>query len=117
MGVLEELKVLGVDVDEALERLNGNEGLYTRLLGSLTGTLRDYYVQPDFDGTDYSEVTERAHAIKGASGNLSVTPLYEAYTEIVTLLRAGQPEPAREILVKILPVQEEIVRCIEKYKG
>lgn len=115
MGVLEELKAFGVDVDEALERLGGNESLYKRLLGSLVGTLRDYYVGADFDGNDYAETTERAHAIKGTAGNLSITPLYEAYTKIVELLRAGQPEQAREILTGVLPVQGEIIACIEKY--
>ena len=32
MGLLEELKELGVNVDEGLKRINGNEKLYTRLL-------------------------------------------------------------------------------------
>lgn len=116
MNLLEELKTLGVDVEEGLEHLNGNEALYTRLLGSLTSTIEEYYVQPDFDGTDYAAATEKVHAIKGTAGNLSITPVYEAYTEIVSLLRAGKPEEARVILKKILPVQEEIIRCIEKYK-
>lgn len=114
MSLLEELKTLGVNVDEGLERLGGNEALYTRLLGSLTSTIEEYYVQPDFDGADYAAATERAHAIKGTAGNLSITPVYEAYTEIVSLLREGKPEEARVILKKILPIQEEIIRCIER---
>lgn len=115
MSVLEELKTLGVDIDGGLARLGGNEKIYTKLLGSFTKAINQYYVEPDFSATDYGDIIEKAHALKGAAGNLSITPLYEAYTKIVDYLRADQPEPAREVLVEALPVQEKIIACIEKY--
>lgn len=46
---------------------------------------------------------------------MSITPLYKAYTEIVSLLRAQQPEKAKAVLISILPVQMNIIHCIEKY--
>ncbi len=112
MSLFEELKAMGVNIDEGLKRLNGNETLYKRLLGSFIKTIQTHSVRPDFDQTDYNEVIEKAHAIKGASGNLSITPVYESYTEIVNLLRAGQPEQAVPLIEKILPIQDEIVKCI-----
>lgn len=115
MSLFEELKELGVDVDGGLKRINGNEKLYTKLLGTFTKSIDTYCVAPDFDAADCEEIIEKTHAIKGVSGNLSMTPLYEAYTKIVDLLRAGKPEEARPILEQILPVQEKIVACIEKY--
>ena len=115
MGLLEELKELGANVDEGLERLGGNQALYERLLGSFLKTMEAHSVTPDFDTADLTEAIEKTHAIKGTSGNLSITPVYEAYTEIVALLRADKPEQAKEELVKILPVQEKIMECIEKY--
>lgn len=115
MSLFEELKGLGVDVDGGLKRINGNEKLYTKLLGSFTKSINTYHVGADFDGTDYNETIEKAHAIKGVSGNLSITPIYEAYTKIVDLLRAGKPEEARPILEQVLPIQEEIISCIEKH--
>ncbi len=117
MGVLEELKELGVDVEDGLKRLNKNEVLYKRLLGTFVKTMKAKVIAPDFDAEDCNEAIEIAHAIKGTAGNLSITPIYEAYSEIVSLLRAGQPEKAREILVKIMPVQDEIVQCIEKHSA
>lgn len=115
MDLFEELKLLGVDVEEALNRLNGNEALFKKLLGTFVKTIKSYYVQPDFDCDDYIEITEKAHAIKGAAGNLSITPVYKAYTQIVDLLRAGQPEQAKKVLNQMLPVQNDIIQCIEKY--
>lgn len=115
MDLFEELKQLGVDIDGGLARLAGNERLYKKLLGSFAKAIHVYYVDVDFDGIDYSEEIEKTHAIKGAAGNLSVTPIYEAYTKIVDLLRTDQPEEARKILADILPLQEDIVQCIEKH--
>ena len=40
MSVLEELRTLGVDIDDGLKRLNGNEKLYTRLLGKFVDSSR-----------------------------------------------------------------------------
>lgn len=115
MELLEELKSLGVNVDEGLKRINGNEKLYIKLLGSFTKSIKTYSVGTDFDASNCDEVIEKTHAIKGVSGNLSITPVYEAYTKIVDLLRGGNPEEARALLLKIIPVQEQIVECIEKH--
>lgn len=114
MVLFDELRELGVNIDEGLERLGGNAGLYERLLGSFLKTLDSHHVDPDFDCDDYASEIEKAHAIKGTSGNLSLTPIYEAYTEIVELLRADKPQEAKEVLQKTLPVQEKIVECISK---
>ncbi|MCM1045144.1 MAG: hypothetical protein NC417_06515 [Candidatus Gastranaerophilales bacterium] len=115
MSLFEELKELGVDVDGGLKRINGNESLYTRLLGSYVKAMKTNYVGVDFDASDCTEAIEKTHSIKGTSGNLSITPLYEAYTKIVDLLRTGKPEEARAILQDILPVQEKILACIESH--
>ncbi len=115
MSLLEELKDLGVDVDGGLKRINGNEKLYTKLLGSFTKAIKTYDVQPDFDADGCAEMIEKTHAIKGVSGNLSITPVYESYTKIVDLLRAGNTEDAKVIIREILPVQAKIVECIEKH--
>ncbi len=117
MTLLEELKDLGVDIEGGLKRLGGNEQLYTRLMGSFLKTIEANTVKPDFDAADCKEAIEKAHTIKGTAGNLSITPLYEAYTEILGLLRGEKPEDARRLLVEILPQQEKIISCIKKHMG
>ncbi len=116
MSLLEELGTLGVNVEEGMKRLNGNQAFYERMLGKLPDNIAKYYVDSDFDSNNYEEITEKAHTIKGMTGNLSIAPLYEAYTEIVNDLRAGKPEEAKALLNKIMPLQKEILACIEKYK-
>lgn len=113
MNLLDELRKLGVSVDEGVKRLGGSAAIYKKMLKTFAKMMKEYAVEPDYDGKDYEDIIEKAHAIKGASGNLSVTPVYEAYSEMVDLLRKGQPEEAREVLVKILPVQEKIISAID----
>ena len=115
MSLFDELRELGVDVDGGLRRIKNNEKLYTRLLGSFVKSIDSQYVGADFDASDVTAQIEKAHAIKGTAGNLSITPVYEAYTKVVDLLRTGQIDEARPILEKILPVQADIVSCIKKH--
>lgn len=117
MTLLEELKDLGVDIEGGLKRLGGNEQLYTRLMGSFVKTIAANTISPDFDAADCAEIIEKAHTIKGTAGNLSITPLFKTYTEILGLLRSGNPEDARQLLEEILPQQEEIISCIKKHMG
>lgn len=114
MNLFDELRTLGVDVDDGLKRLMGNEKLYRRLLGSFVKMIGTQAVDPDFDENDYAEAIEKAHSIKGTAGNLSLTPIYESYSEILNLLRTGKPGEAKAVLAKVLPVQQEIITCIEK---
>lgn len=116
MNLLEEIKTLGVDVDEGKERLMGNVSLYERMLIKFADMVKSTAVQPDFDRSDFADVTEKVHSLKGAAGNLSIVPLYEAYAEIVDLLRDNQPEQAKAVLEKIMPVQAQIVGCIERHR-
>ncbi len=114
MELRQELKDLGVDTDAGVKRMAGNAALYEKMLVSLKDLIKKSLARMDFDGDDYEDAIEAAHTIKGASGNLAVAPIYEAYTEIVAKLRAQQPEEAKKVFEKILPVQTAIVDCIEK---
>jgi len=52
------------------------------------------------------------YAVKRASGNLSLTPIYKAYTEIVRLPHA-RFERAKKVLIGVLPIQNDIIECME----
>lgn len=117
MGLLEELSTLGVNVEEGTKRLMGNAALYEKMMGTFTKMMADSSIKvEDFDCDDCTALIEKTHAIKGATGNLSLTPIYEAYTEIVALLRGNEPAKAKEVYERVLPVQTEIITCIENYR-
>ncbi len=116
MDLLDELRDLGVGVDKGLSSLNGKQALYEKLLVKFADMIRKSSISADFSDDECGAVMEEAHSIKGVSGNLAITPIYEAYSEIVASLRADRPDKAREALANILPTQEAIVKCIEEHK-
>lgn len=117
MDMLDELRALGVNVDEAVGRFMGNSDLYKRMLLKFVNMIKEMEspIQELFAAKKYDELIEKTHTIKGTTGNLSITPLYKAYTDIVDFLRTGREDEAEEIYNKIMPVQKDIVACLEKY--
>lgn len=112
MDILEELKELGVDVDEGLDRFMKNEGLYKRMLAKVPSNIKKLEILPFIEAGDNQTALANAHTLKGITGNLSLTPLFKAYTDIVALFRADKPEEAKALLLEIIPVQDKIVACI-----
>lgn len=117
MELTAELKALGVDVDEGLDRVMGDMDLYSMTLGMFVDAVMAKPIQlAEFDAADLAELTGRVHTLKGVTGNLAITPLFNAYTEILGLLRAGQGAQAKAKFEKIMPVQEEVLACIQRHK-
>ena len=114
MDLISELDALGVNTQEAIRRFSGNTALYQKMLGKLVTAVKDLEVMPCFEKEDYEAAVTNAHTLKGVTGNLSLTPLYNGYTEVVNLLRAGNHDDAKAVLEKILPIQTDILACIEK---
>ncbi len=116
MDLIKELEALGVNTEEALHRFSGNSALYLKMLGKVTTAVNDLEVMPCIEKEDYETAVTNAHTLKGVTGNLSLTPLYKAYTDITNLLREQKYAEAKELLEKTLPVQNDIMACIEKNK-
>lgn len=115
MSMLNELKALGADVDGTLENLNGKQALYEKLIFKFLKMMNEKDIPLDFNETDYAEITERVHMIKGGAGNLGITPIYEGYNEALRLLRAGDPKQAKVVLRQLTLVKQAILDCIAHY--
>lgn len=115
MSLINELKELGADVNDGLNRFMNNSSLYETCLRKFIAAAKNLEVLPCFETGDYEKAVNNAHTLKGLTGNLSITPLYSAYTEIVAMLRNNETENAKKTLMDIIPVQEKIIECIEKY--
>lgn len=117
MSLIEELKGLGVDVNEALDRVMGDEDLYVMMLGMFLSSVAENPVSPeDFNGADLEGLTKRVHTLKGITGNLGLTPLFNSYTESLGLLRSGDGKGAKAVYEKLLPVQTSIIDCIQRHQ-
>ncbi len=117
MEFMDELESLGVDVNEGLDRVMGDESLYKMMLGMFVDTIKSSPISSDdFTSGDLTELTERVHTLKGTAGNLSILPLFTRYTEMLGLLRGGQPEEAQKVFVKTLKIQNNIIDCIQRHQ-
>lgn len=117
MEFMDELESLGVDVSEGLDRVMGDESLYTMMLGMFVDTVKTSPISPeDFKSGDLTGLIERVHTLKGTTGNLSILPLFTRYTEMLGLLRGGQPEEAEKVFVKTMNIQNNIIDCIQRHQ-
>lgn len=82
-----------INLQEALGRLGGNQALYVKLLGKFMQSTEFSAMEDALAQQDYAAAAEFAHAIKGITGNLSLTALFEYSTELMNQLRAGAPDP------------------------
>ena len=105
MRMVEELKELVANVDEAMQRFMNNAALYEKMLKKLPNMMKGKQVMEAIETGNIDGAIEIAHTLKGVLGNLSITPLYEAYTDIVALLRQNDMEKAKSILENSFPVE------------
>lgn len=115
MEYRDELESLGVNVTEGLDRVMDDMPLYEMMLGVFVDTVNENPISlEDFAGDDLEELINRVHMMKGMTGNLSLTPLFNSYVEILGLLRENRPKEGQAVMEKLVPVQLKIIECIEK---
>ncbi len=87
----ERLNLPGFAVDEALDRLRGNEKLYIKLLGELAHTHADdcARIKEALSAQDLGGARALAHTLKGIAGNLSARRLHSAAAALETVLAAA----------------------------
>ncbi|MCR5762642.1 MAG: Hpt domain-containing protein [Treponema sp.] len=112
-NIVKDLEAQGCNMKEALERFLGNQAILEKMLVKFPDSLKPLEVLSFIDENDIEQATANAHTIKGITGNLSLTPLYTAYSEIVNLLRAGDSTKAKEILLNTLPIQQNLIKIIQ----
>ena len=87
---IEALEAYGADVKAGLARCMGMQDFYLRLVGM---ELKDENFQK-LDGAlaarNSREAFEAAHALKGAVGNLGLTPLFTPLNEMTERLRGAE---------------------------
>lgn len=94
--VLKMLTEWGCDIPAALQRCGGDTEFYLHWVSEF---VRD----PDFEklnlairSKNYEAAFEAAHRLKGSSGTLGLTPLYEAVCAVVENLRYEPGETLEE---------------------
>lgn len=102
------LAPLGIDVEDAMFRLNGSEKLFKRILGRYMEDGHYALCLEGFRTKDLETAFRAAHTLKGVAGNLSVMPLCEAASAMTECLRAGNWEEAEKHLPALTEAHERL---------
>ncbi len=92
MLTMDTLRAYGANVEEGLARCVNNEPFYLRMVGMVLADDKFDKLKDAAAAKDTNAVFEAAHALKGATGNVSLTPIYEPVCKLTELTR-GQTGP------------------------
>ena len=98
---IEELKALGVNTEEGLGRCMNNEAFYLRLVKMAVDDDGYVRLRAAIEAHDLDEGFERAHALKGMLGNVSLTNLLDPILEMTEALRAREDRDYSGLLDKM----------------
>ena len=98
------LRAAGIDYDAALARFMGKQAIYEKYLRKL----------PALEQQDDAELLEQVHAIKGLTGTLGITGLFEQSAAIVALLRAGTREGLQEKMTSLKQEWDRVCETIRQ---
>lgn len=85
-----KLCMLGVNLDEVMERFISNEALYFKCLHKLEDDHNFQGMKDAIVASDAKAAFDGAHALKGVVANLGLNNLYKEIAEITEVFRAGQ---------------------------
>ena len=103
MITIEKLAAYGADTKAGLSRCMNNEAFYLRLVGMELGDVHFERLSSALAAGDTRAAFEAAHALKGAVGNLALTPIYDPVAELTEKLRgADGPVDTGDLLPKVL---------------
>ena len=78
-----------IDVDDALKRVGGNEGLYKKLLTRFVdGNYMDA-LESAIQSGDMEESARAAHTLKGVSANLSLVKIQSVSVDLEHAIKEG----------------------------
>ena len=111
---IENLAAYGANTQEGLQRCVNNESFYIRMVRMIPGDPNFQKLYDAIDAGNLDTAFEAAHALKGSTGNLSLTPIFAPVSEITELLRARTQTDYSALVDAIRKGRDELVRICEE---
>jgi len=93
-------RLLGIDVDSGLARVDGNRKLFRKLLGEFGEDYQEVasQIRRAMDEGDQEMAQRLAHTVKGVSGNIGAQEVHLVPTALDAALKQGDFEEARRLM-------------------
>ena len=112
MLTIDKLRAFGANVEEGLQRCVNNETLYLKLVDKAICDPSFDKLREIYETGDLEKGFATAHALKGVTANLALTPLYSQISDITELLRSRTETDYRPYVESILAKRDELVSLI-----
>ncbi len=112
MLTIDALRAYGADVDDGLRRCMNNEGFYLKLVEKAAADPSFDQLKEAVEGGDLGRGFELAHALKGVTANLSLTPVETPVREITELLRNRTETDYGPYLDRIGEAREKLTKLL-----
>ncbi|MBP5245808.1 MAG: hypothetical protein J6036_05075 [Clostridia bacterium] len=109
MLTIEKLRAFGANVDEGLQRCVNNEALYLKLVDKAIHNTAFDNLKIVVEAGNLERGFEIAHAMKGVTANLALTPLYVPIVEITELLRYKSQTDYSPYIDSIIAKRDELI--------
>ena len=111
---INDLKAYGANLEEGLSRCMNNESFYLRLVKMIPGDANFQKLYDAIGSGDLDAAFEAAHALKGSTTNLALTPVSAPVVEITELLRARTQKDYKTLIHQIREARDELARICEE---
>ena len=92
-----------IDTVSGLARIRGNEKIYARMLGLFQQSEEFDKFEAAMAAGDMNAAADVAHAIKGMSGNLSLTKVFDLSADLMNQLRGGTYDETTRGVLFVFP--------------
>lgn len=113
MLTIDALRSYGANVDDGLQRCMNNEAFYLRLAEMVVEDGSFERLQAALADGDLDAAFEAAHALKGALGNLALTPMSAPVIELTELLRHKAPGDYQAFCGEIMRQRDALKTLID----
>ena len=108
MITIEGLRNNGADVETGLSRCVGKEDLYLKLVNMGLGDTKFEELGTVLQSNDLNQAFKICHALKGVIGNLAITPLYEALSQMTEKLRNNEAADYSAMYSGVLAIRKKL---------
>jgi HPt (histidine-containing phosphotransfer) domain-containing protein len=107
----------GFDLEDGLNRLQGNKKLYRKLLLSFASDYSEAAndIRQALDEEDFDQAHSLVHNLKGLAGNLAASELQEAAVNLEKLVKGVEKKstPAKELNLKFSDLEKALIHALK----